>query len=97
MKAYSIEVSFTTVVMAEDEMHALKVAEATSSEAFCDTSDHDYGMPRAITEEKQLLSIGWDGECLPYGGDGETRLSDIIAALPPPRDTKTIDMFASNE
>lgn len=97
MKPYSVEISFTTVVMAEDEAHALKVVEDTKREAFYETPDHDYRTPREITEEKQLAAIGWDGDCIPYSGDGETRLSAIIAALPPPRDTKTIDMFQEQQ
>jgi hypothetical protein len=45
--------------------------------------------------EADLKRYKWDGQCIPYGGDGNTRLSDILAALEPEpeRDTRTIDMF----
>jgi len=24
------------------------------------------------------LAHGWDGECIPYGGDGNTKLADLL-------------------
>ncbi|MDR5776244.1 MULTISPECIES: hypothetical protein [unclassified Caballeronia] len=99
LKPYSVEISIVTVVMATDSTHAMQVAEETARESLGDVShtDYDYGFGREIKSESQLSSIGWDGDCLPYGGDGRTRLSMILGNLQADaeaeRDTKTIDMF----
>ncbi|WP_175712168.1 hypothetical protein [Burkholderia ambifaria] len=92
MKPYALEMSFPIVVMAHDVEHARTVAEASADEAFRDNSAAA-GAPRLITDVSQLRD-GWDGECLPYGGDGRTTLADILAAAgAPERCARTMDMF----
>jgi hypothetical protein len=92
LKPYAVEVSFTMIVMAEHEAHAQIIADSKYREAVHDEPNPDLDVSGPITDVSQLTG-GWTGNCVPYGGDGETELADIIAALPPPRDTKTIDMF----
>jgi len=99
LKPFSVEISIVTVVMATDSTHAMQVAEDTARESLGDVSHTDcgYGFGREIKDEKQLSSIGWNGDCLPYGGDGNTRLKDILSELQdspaPDRCDKTVDMF----
>jgi hypothetical protein len=97
MKPYAVEVSFTMIVMAEDEDDAYAVAEEWADEAWGDTSSgsKDFHVDGLVRNDADLKRYKWDGQCLPYGGDGGIRLSDILAALDaePERDTKTIDMF----
>ncbi|MCA8037068.1 hypothetical protein LGM46_29295 [Burkholderia arboris] len=84
--------SFLVVVMANDDEHARTVAQASSDEAIRD-SGVAAGTSRLITDVAQLRD-GWSGDCLPYGGDGRTKLADIIAAAAAPeRCARTMDMF----
>lgn len=94
MKPYAITISFTTIVMAESPKHAVEVAENTKHDAFYGEPNHELSAPYEIQDVTKLAGIGWDGECVPYGGDGETTLADIIAEMNPERDTKTMDLFA---
>lgn len=97
MKPYAVEVSFTMIVMAEDEGDAYQCARECGSEAWGDTYDPKFEVCEDMKTEADLKRYKWDGQCIPYGGDGNTRLSDILAAIEqePERDTRTIDMFAS--
>lgn len=96
MKPYAIEVSFQMVVMADSADHAVEVASDHTSDAWGDLIGPDLGIAREIESEADLKHISWDGMCLPYGGDGEMRLKDILAAIAdePTVDDKTVDMFA---
>ncbi|WP_027798295.1 hypothetical protein [Paraburkholderia dilworthii] len=97
MKPYAITMSVTAVVMAENEQHARIVAERDKREIFGDVYGDQikYSPATEMTCEADLEKVGWDDLCIPYGGDGNTRLSDILAAVEsePERDTRTIDMF----
>lgn len=93
MKPYSVEVRFVMVVMAESTLDAYVAATSSMHEAWGD-ADPEVNVMSEISSVDQLESIGWNGDCLPYDGDGETRLAAIIDALPAPRDDKTVDMFA---
>jgi hypothetical protein len=94
MKPYAVDVSWVAVVMADDPENASDVARRNLSEITrWDSPELSIGRP--IKSIADLCAIGWDGQCLPYGGGGNTRLSEIIEALEPEpeRDTRTIDMF----
>lgn len=95
MKPYAVEVSFVIVVMAEDADSARAVAESNSRDAWNDTYDPDFGSPREVKTMADVTRAGWCGESVPYGGDGDTPLKDILAAIEdePTVDDKTIDMF----
>ena len=79
MKAYMVEITTHAVVMADNEAHAYVVAESYKRDAF-----HDDPNPRIEIEGEvahvEQLDHGWDGECIPYGGDGNTRLSALLTA-----------------
>jgi len=95
VKPYAVEVSFTLIVMSESPEHAEEVAEAHAIEAMSDTTDPYFGTPVPITNVNDLTARGWTEDCIPYGGEGNTCLGEIIAQLEPEpvRDTRTIDMF----
>ncbi|SOY56814.1 hypothetical protein [Cupriavidus taiwanensis] len=91
MKLFTVEVSVIAVVMAESLMDAHSVAVSEMRDIVRDTDpDIDvHGELKALDR----LPEGWDPMCLPYGGDGETRLKDLLPGTEPVRDTHTIDMF----
>jgi hypothetical protein len=78
LKAFAVELTTFAVVMAKDRDHAAVVAE---------------GMKRIIQEDDSspLITVGlqivraedagrgWSGHCIPYGGDGNTRLDQLLA------------------
>ncbi|MFL9904707.1 hypothetical protein PQR71_42380 [Paraburkholderia fungorum] len=84
------------IVMAEDESDAYQCARENASEAWGDTYDPQIDVCEQMKTEADLKRHKWDGQCIPYGGDGSARLSDIFAAIEaePERDTRTIDMFS---
>ena len=93
MKLFTVEISVTAVVMAESSMDAYSVAISELSDIVRENEpDVDvHGEIKALDR----LPEGWDPMCLPYGGDGETRLKDLLPETEPVRDTRTIDMFES--
>lgn len=95
MSLFEVEFTVRAVVQADDSTHAYSVAMDERREIFSDTSIGDVDVCREIREVSHLPD-GWDVACLPYGGDGNTRIGEILAEIPsvPERDTKTIDMFA---
>lgn len=98
MKPYAVEVSFTMIVMAEDETHAHDVARENENEAWHE-STRDYAALGPIHSEKELNLYGWNGDCFPYG-ECHSRLKDILASLEldpgqdPLRDVRTGDLFS---
>lgn len=98
LKPYFVTLEVTAVVMAEDADHAYDAARSSKRDIFSDV-DVSIFVGSQVTSESELSAYDWDGMCIPYGGDGRTRLKDIFAALEalPARDTKTIDMFQEQE
>jgi hypothetical protein len=95
LKPFYVTLSYSGVVMAEDEADAERVAERY---AHSIVSDDGYPGFEEVTEVRSLkhlrsISHGWDGDCCTYGGDGP-RLKDVLPEEDPPeRDTRTADMF----
>jgi regulator of protease activity HflC (stomatin/prohibitin superfamily) len=80
VKAYAVSLTVMAVIMAEDAAHARQVTENEKREIFGEA----YGKALQISQAfevrtvAELTQLGWDGMCLPYGGDGNTRLKDIL-------------------
>lgn len=77
MKLFAIEIKTAAMIAAEDAEQALEIAERDARQIFGED-----GSP-TIELDSEIKSIGslpngWDGECLPYGGDGNTRLKDLL-------------------
>jgi hypothetical protein len=98
LKPFAVTIEYTAIVMAESEIDAYTVAHDQKRDIESDC-DAEVSTGHELTREDQLSAYGWDGQCLPYGGDGETRLRDIFIEIEsrPVADTKTIDMFAGIE
>ncbi|MDQ7982250.1 hypothetical protein QYH69_34055 [Paraburkholderia sp. SARCC-3016] len=95
LKPFFVTIAYTAVVMAESESDARAVADAQAHE-ICREEAADITTGSEVTRIADLKAHGWCGEELAYGGDGQTKLKDVLSALEslPTRDTKTIDMFA---
>lgn len=80
MKAYMVEITTHAVVMANDEAHAYDVAENYKRDAFHDDPNPRIEICGEVVARVDQLEHGWDGECIPYGGDGNTRLGALLTA-----------------
>ncbi len=78
MKLYMVEITTHAVVIADDEDHAREVARDCRREAFSDDIDPQIEVGREVSKLHEL-EAGWDGECIPYGGDGNTRINAILS------------------
>jgi hypothetical protein len=78
MKPYVVEMTIRTVVMAESQAHAHMVAENAFADIARDEQP-DVSVEKEVRTQADLPD-GWDMGCLPYGGDGNTRLEAIIGA-----------------
>lgn len=77
MNAYVVEFILRSVVVAEDEAHAHCVAESVFREIARD-EDPDVSVDREI-HSRHDLPLGWDVHCIPYGGDNNTNLEELLA------------------
>jgi len=75
-RLYRVSVEFEMVVEAENEMDAHFIAVEHAAECVSDSSPETavYGVVKHAVE----LPDGWDEMCLPYGGDGEKRIGQIL-------------------
>lgn len=78
LKPYPVEFQFTMIVMAEDEVHAADVASSEKNNGWHDTSEPEMYVFGEVKKVSSLAAYGWDGECIPYGGDGYAPLKDLI-------------------
>lgn len=94
-KPYFVELKITAVVMATSITDAMVVAKKNAHDIFFDGElSADEAEEVKSLEHLQRLCAAWDGRCTPYGGDGNTRLKDLLPETEAPKDTKTADMFA---
>lgn len=77
MKPYVVEMTIRSVVMAEDEDDAYRTGADLFREIARDEAP-DVDVLREVLDVRHLPT-GWDLMCLPYGGDGNTRLKDLVA------------------
>lgn len=82
MPLYRALITMTThvVVIADDEEQARFVAKDNAKQAFSDDLDcpPEVSVFGEVTNVTQLRD-GWDGACVPYGGDGNTRIGELLA------------------
>ena len=96
LKPYFVELTVTDVVMAESPLQAHLVAEEHASAIIRDTElSADSAVLVESLEHLARLEPEWEGGCVPYGGDGNTRLSALLPAAAQAKDARTIDMFAT--
>ena len=76
MAFYTVELSTTVVVVADNSDDAFRKARSSQS-SICSDTDMYIDVGAEIRSLAQLPSM-WDGECIPYGGDGNSRLHDLL-------------------
>jgi len=80
MTIYNVTLTLetTVVVVADDPEHAIDVARDNARRAIEDAPDGpEFDVSGEVTSERNLRD-GWDGDCIPYGGDGNTRIKDLL-------------------
>lgn len=80
MTLYNVRVTveYTIVVSADDAEQARVVTNENWVEGLQDAAPNpDIDVKGEIKTESNLRD-GWDLRCLPYGGDGKTRIGDLI-------------------
>ena len=75
-KLYTVTVSFDYVVVAEDQHDAFLVGRGYIKDALSDMSINDVD----INVAPGVHAYNWDGACIPYGGDGNTRTMEYLNA-----------------
>lgn len=73
-KLYTVSVAYDYVVVAENQHDALEVGMGYAKEALSDMSIRDVDVDVA----PGVHAYNWDGQCIPYGGDGNTRTKDYL-------------------
>ncbi len=71
-KLYTVKASFDFVMAAE----SLELAEATAHRHIRDALNDMGEMDVETRVSVGATADGWDGDCIPYGGDGKTRTED---------------------
>lgn len=92
-----VTIDLHMLVVADDPSGAYFVAKESVSRALeNDDGDVDVYVRGEVTST-DALPQGWDNECIPYGGDGDTTLRELFTQsgmnVPEPRCTKTLEMF----
>lgn len=82
MPLFAIELTTVAIVEADDEDAAMQVARDEQRSICADTLYMDLAMFGQVTCREDLIAHGWDEACIPYGGDGNTRIRDLLAATP---------------
>lgn len=90
LKPYFVELKIIAVVMAESGTDALGVAECYA-EQICNDGELTADGATELNSLEQLKGCddGWNGMCVPFGGDGNTPLKDLLPETEPFKDTKT--------
>lgn len=79
MKIVTVRCIFDYAIVVENDAEWIdqySVAVNNVREAFRDLSADDLGYD--FYEYEQRKPSSWDGECIPYGGDGNTRTSEYL-------------------
>lgn len=85
MKMWNVEVSYVAVVLAGSQIEAEGVARRDAREIVSDSDPADCTVTHEVKEIADFRD-GWDGACLPYGGDGDSRINELNPALRSPGD-----------
>ena len=80
MPLYNVKVTMETliVVVADDEDHARQVAREEARDAFYNERlEPKIDVRGEVCRDKDLRD-GWTEQCVPYGGDGNTQIVQLL-------------------
>lgn len=79
MKLKTVTITYDYVIAVEDdysEIDVVPVALDFAHEALRDISKYDLDID--IDDYRPSSLSGWDGKCIPYGGDGNTTTEEYL-------------------
>jgi hypothetical protein len=79
MKLVTVRASFDYVIVVDDSAeyeNEIVLALNNLNDAARDLSVHDWDVD--VYDYEQVKPNGWDDDCIPYGGDGNTRTSEYL-------------------
>jgi hypothetical protein len=78
-KLFRVTVEFDYVIVAEDDGDSCwEVAEEEVREAFSDLDQRQLSFHVMPFKMEDRNVTGWDEDCIPYGGDGNTRTGEYL-------------------
>lgn len=73
-KLYTIKATYDYVVVADNIHDAYLVGRQYFKDALSDMPSTDVD----LAAEQGVHAYGWDDDCIPYGGDGNTRTGEYL-------------------
>lgn len=80
-RLHRVTVEFDYVVVVDEGDDPYLVAESYARDAFLDISTFDMNISTTPYHPKSATVTGWDNECIPYGGDGNTRTGEYLKEI----------------
>jgi glycyl-tRNA synthetase beta subunit len=74
---YTVEITYRTVVQADSREQAIEAAKYAARDEITEVMNEAEIWINEITHLNELPTP-WDGNCLPWSGDGKTPLKDIL-------------------
>ena len=85
MALYSVVINIPlhAVIEAEDDDHAWEIARDDINEVLQDVGLRQLAQICVLKEVKSTKDLppDWDDCCIPYGGDGNTRIAEILGRI----------------
>jgi hypothetical protein len=96
-RLFVVELRTVAVVLATSAHEATEIADDNWRDIVRDCGDMEIDVLREANTIRDVTNHGWDGRCLPYGGDGNTTIDEVlkeIADRPPvaERCTRTLEL-----
>lgn len=77
LKPYMVSYTIHAVVVAEDENQAYATALDERRDVLYEADEVAVQVEREVKAPADLYGK-WDDQCIPYGGDGDTRIRDYL-------------------
>ena len=75
-----VEMTVLAVVVAQDEFQAIEIASKSKDEILRDCGDPAFDVCGTV-KSLSNLDGGWCGGCIPYGGDTDSTIADLLPQM----------------